>query len=139
MQAELNGTYINVTVGLGRWPEQAHGTLLNANSNINEIAARDGRVLTAPFLFTDLYHHHADSWTVPPEQSLLDACGESRRGVRLTATITFSADFKTVTLQPNSNLIGAGATCYFEISYQAQLWDVGGNVLNYGYIQFTTQ
>jgi len=40
MQAELNGTYINVTVGLGRWPEQAHGTLLNANSNINEIAAR---------------------------------------------------------------------------------------------------
>ena len=100
---------------------------------------RDGRVLTAPFLFTDLYHHHADSWTVPPEQSLLDACGESRRGVRLTATITFSADFKTVTLQPNSNPIGAGATYYFEISYQAQLWDVGGNVLNYGYIQFTTQ
>jgi len=78
MQAELNGTYINVTVGLGRWPEQAHGTLLNANSNINEIAARDGRVLTAPFPFTDLYHHYADSWTVPPEQSLLDACGEPK-------------------------------------------------------------
>ena len=55
------------------------------------------------------------------------------------ATITFSADFKTVTLQPNSNLIGAGATYYFEISYQAQLWDVGGNVLSYGYINFTTQ
>jgi len=78
MQAELNGTYINVTVGLGRWPEQAHGILLNANSNINEIAARDGRVLTAPFPFTDLYHHYADSWTVPPEQSLLDACGERK-------------------------------------------------------------
>src|SRR6266853_3257678 len=55
------------------------------------------------------------------------------------ATITFSADFKTVSLKPNSNLIGSGATYYFEISYQAQLWDVGGNVLNYGYIQFTTQ
>ena len=46
---------------------------------------------------------------------------------------------ETVTLKPNSNLIGGGATCYFEISYQAQLWEVGGNVLNYGYIQFTTQ
>jgi large repetitive protein len=55
------------------------------------------------------------------------------------ATITFSADFKTVSLKPNSNLTGSGATYYFEISYQAQLWDVGGNVLNYGYIQFTTQ
>jgi large repetitive protein len=55
------------------------------------------------------------------------------------AAITFSADFKTVMLQPNSNLIGSGATYYFEISYQSYLWDVGGNVLNYGYIQFTTQ
>lgn len=78
LQAELNGTYINVTVGLGRWPEQAHGTLLNANSNINKIAARDGRVLTAPFPFTDLYHHYADSWAVPPRQSLLDTCGERK-------------------------------------------------------------
>jgi hypothetical protein len=55
------------------------------------------------------------------------------------AAITFSADFKTVTLQPNSNLTGGGAQYYFEISYQAQLWDVGGNVLYYGYIPFTTQ
>jgi hypothetical protein len=55
------------------------------------------------------------------------------------ATITFSADFKTVTLQPNSNLTGSGAQYYFQISYQAQLWDVGGNVSNYGYIPFTTQ
>jgi hypothetical protein len=55
------------------------------------------------------------------------------------AAITFSADFKTVTLQPNANLIGSGATYYFEVSYQTQLWDVGGNVLNYGYIPFTTQ
>jgi len=54
------------------------------------------------------------------------------------AAITFSADFKTVTLQPNANLIGSGAQYYFEISYQTQLWDVGGNVLNYGYIPFTT-
>ena len=55
------------------------------------------------------------------------------------ATITFSADFKTVTPYPNSNLIGSGAQYYFEISYQAQLWDIGGNVLNYGYVPFTIQ
>jgi hypothetical protein len=78
LQAELDGTYINVIVGLGRWPERAYGTLLNANSNIKQIAARDGSVLTAPFPFVDLYHRYADSWTVPPEQSLLDACGERK-------------------------------------------------------------
>jgi hypothetical protein len=54
------------------------------------------------------------------------------------ATITFSSDFKTVTLQPNSNLTGGGVTYYFEIGYQAPLYDVGGNTLNYGYISFTT-
>jgi Bacterial Ig-like domain len=54
------------------------------------------------------------------------------------ATITFSADFKTVTLQPNSNLTGGGVTYYFEIGYWAYLYDVGGNQLSYGYIQFTT-
>ena len=47
LRAELNGTYINVTVGLGNSPEQAGGILLNANGNINEIAARDSAVLTA--------------------------------------------------------------------------------------------
>ena len=56
----------------------------------------------------------------------------------IPATITFSADFKTVTLQPNSNLTGGGVTYYFEIGYQGSLYDVGGNVLNYGYIPFTT-
>jgi hypothetical protein len=78
LRAELNGTYINVTVGLGHSPEAAHGVLLNANGNITQIAARDGAVLTAPFPFADLYHHYADSWTVPPAQSLLDACGERK-------------------------------------------------------------
>jgi YD repeat-containing protein len=55
------------------------------------------------------------------------------------ATITFSTDFKTVTLQPKSNLTGSGATYYFEIGYQASLYDIDANVLNYGYVSFTTQ
>jgi large repetitive protein len=54
------------------------------------------------------------------------------------ATITFSGDFKTVTLQPNSNLTGGGAQYYFEIGYQTYLYDISGNVLSYGYIPFTT-
>ncbi len=57
----------------------------------------------------------------------------------IPANITFSADFKTVTLQPKSNLTGGGTQYYFEIGYQAYLYDIGGNQLSYGYIPFTTQ
>jgi hypothetical protein len=78
LQAELNGSYINVIVGLGRWPERAQGTLFNPNGNIQQIATRDGSLLTAPFPFVDLYHHYADSWAVPREESLLDTCGERK-------------------------------------------------------------
>jgi hypothetical protein len=56
----------------------------------------------------------------------------------IPASITFSADFKTVTLQPNSNLTGGGAQYYFYIGYWAYLYDVGGNQLSYGNIPFTT-
>lgn len=92
VRAELNGTYINVTVGLGRWPEEAHGLLLNAHSNISEIEARDGKVLKAPFPFSDLYHHYANSWAVPRGQSLLDACGERRSETGLPAKAFFAKD-----------------------------------------------
>jgi len=92
LQAELNGTYINVTVGMGRWPEVAHGILLNANSNLNEIAARDGQILAAPFPFSALYHHYADSWTVSPRQSLLDVCGERKIETGLPRRPFFAAD-----------------------------------------------
>jgi hypothetical protein len=54
------------------------------------------------------------------------------------ATITFSANNTTATLQPKSNLTGGGATYYFEIGYQAPLYDLGGNQLPGTYITFTT-
>ncbi len=57
----------------------------------------------------------------------------------IPATITLSADYKTATLQPKSNLTGGGATYYFEIGYQAYLYDLGGNRLSGTYITFTTQ
>jgi hypothetical protein len=56
----------------------------------------------------------------------------------IPATITFSVDFKTVSLQPNANLTGGGAQYYFYIGYWTPLYDIGGNSLSYTYIPFTT-
>jgi YD repeat-containing protein len=54
------------------------------------------------------------------------------------ATITFSANYTTATLTPASNLVGGGATYYFEYGYQSALYDLGGNQLSGTYITFTT-
>jgi hypothetical protein len=76
IRAEDDGTYINLTVGLGRWPAKVQGVLANANGNVKEIEARTGAVLVAPFAFNQLYHEFADSWRVPERESLLSPCGE---------------------------------------------------------------
>ena len=76
MRAEDDGLYINVSVGLGHWPQQVRGILTNASGHVNQIEARTGAVLTTPFLFSELYHQYADSWRVPPGESLLSVCGE---------------------------------------------------------------
>jgi hypothetical protein len=83
VRAEDNGTYINVSVGLGHWPQSVHGILANANGRVNEVEARTGKVLTAPFAMEDLYHEYADSWRVPQAESLLSACSdrEIERGI----------------------------------------------------------
>jgi hypothetical protein len=76
-------SWIDVNVGLGRWPSTAKGLIANVNGNVNQIAARDGAVLTNPFPFEDLYHHYADSWRVAANESLLSVCGnrEIERGI----------------------------------------------------------
>lgn len=76
LRAEDNGTYINATVGLGRWPQIVHGILTNVAGHVDEVAARTGQTLRAPFAFADLYHRYADSWRVAPRESLLSACSE---------------------------------------------------------------
>lgn len=75
VRAEINSGWINVTVGLGRWPAQVRGLLANANNSVNSIAARDGSVLTAPFSFAALYGRYGDSWRVQRGESLID-CGD---------------------------------------------------------------
>jgi large repetitive protein len=54
------------------------------------------------------------------------------------ATITFSADYKTVTLQPTASLTGGGATYYMYIGYFSPVYDLGGNPLGGTYITFNT-
>jgi hypothetical protein len=76
VRAEVNPTWINLSLGLGKWPTKVSGLLANAGGNVNQIAARDGGVLTAPFAFQELYQRYGQSWRVAAEESLLSACGE---------------------------------------------------------------
>jgi hypothetical protein len=71
VRAELKtGGYINVKVGLGRWPDTVLGLLGNGRT-ASEIVARDGTVFTQPVSFQDLYFRFGDSWRVPASESLL--------------------------------------------------------------------
>lgn len=82
VRAEVRDTWINVSVGLGRWPAKVSGLLANADGDVNAIATRDGEVLTNPFSFEELYHAYADSWRVESRESLLSVCGEeTERGI----------------------------------------------------------
>ncbi|HEX9547273.1 MAG TPA: hypothetical protein VF942_08040, partial [Acidimicrobiales bacterium] len=71
-------TWIDVNVGLGRWPSSAKGLIANVNGNVNQIATRDNFVLTNPFNFDELYHRFADSWRVGEKESLLSVCNAER-------------------------------------------------------------
>jgi hypothetical protein len=78
VRATVNATWIDVLVGLGHCcgKTEAKGLLANANRNVNQLAARDGTVLTNPFAFKDLYSRYGDSWRVSPKESLLSVFGE---------------------------------------------------------------
>jgi len=78
VRAVNNGSYIDVYVGLGHWPANVTGLLANANGNVNQIAARDGTVLTNAFSFEDLYNRYGESWRVGRGESLLSACGDGK-------------------------------------------------------------
>jgi hypothetical protein len=81
VRATVNSAWIDVDVGLGRWPSAVRGLIANANGNVNQIETRDHVVLTNPFTFDDLYHRFADSWRVSADASMLSVCNaESERG-----------------------------------------------------------
>ena len=77
VRATVNPGYIDVKVGLGRWPIDVQGLLVNVNSDPNQIATREGNVLKNPFSFEEFYHRYADSWRVKPADSMLNVCGEN--------------------------------------------------------------
>ncbi len=79
VKADVNANYINVKVGLGQWPIQAQGLLVNANSDPNQVATREGNILKIPFSFEEFYHRYGESWRVKPADSMLNVCGESRQ------------------------------------------------------------
>lgn len=76
VRATVNPNYIDVKVGLGQWPIDAQGLLVNVKGDPNLLATRDGKVLKNPFSFEEFYHHYADSWRVSPSDSMLSVCGE---------------------------------------------------------------
>ncbi len=82
VRAVMNNTWIDVSVGLGRWPTKVRGLLANANGNVNELETSGGTVLNAPVSFNDLYGRYGNSWRVAPTDSLLSVCGgEIERGI----------------------------------------------------------
>ncbi|MEJ0074351.1 MAG: VWD domain-containing protein [Alphaproteobacteria bacterium] len=82
VRATDNTKYIDVNVGLGRWPTTVRGLLANTNQGNNTIATSAGAVLTSPFSYEALYGRFAEGWRVPAKDSMLSACGrETDRGV----------------------------------------------------------
>lgn len=90
-------TWIDVNVGLGRWPSAAKGLIANVSGNVNQIATRDNFVLTNPFSFDDLYHRFADSWRVGEKESMLSVCNAERPIERGIPKVPFYAK----DLEPN--------------------------------------
>lgn len=78
VQAVLNATWIDVTIGLGHWMHgPVHGLLGNANGNTaDDITTRNGTLLSQPVSFADLYRSYGESWQVPRGESLL--CGDKK-------------------------------------------------------------
>jgi len=82
IRATVHPAWIDVSVGLGRWPVNVVGLLANANGTVNAIAPREGTPLTSPFAFDEFYRRYGESWRVPSAESLLSVCGrETEHGI----------------------------------------------------------
>lgn len=94
VQATLNSTWINANVGLGFTPRpQVRGLLGNPLGNGLELLTANGVALTAPVLFRDLYGSYAQSWQVPPRESLFNVETTIKFGV--AAKPFYSTDLTT--------------------------------------------
>ncbi|WP_146011795.1 MULTISPECIES: VWD domain-containing protein [Burkholderia] len=78
IRAVNNTSYIDVSVGLGRWPGNVRGLLANGTGGVRSIETRSGEMLMSPFSHDALYGRFAESWRVPANDSMLSACGGTR-------------------------------------------------------------
>jgi methionine-rich copper-binding protein CopC len=122
-------TFSSVSFTTGTGPNLVAPTIVSTNPTNGESNVPDNT--TCQVVFSE-----------PMDPAVFDANNsltlrDSSNNV-VPATITFSSNYTTATLQPKSNLTGGGATYYFEIGYQAPLYDMGGNSLSGTYITFTT-
>jgi hypothetical protein len=68
---QLNPGWINVSVSVPRARlAGARGLLVNPRERVDALMTRDGRVLTEPLSFADLYGRYGESWRVRPAESL---------------------------------------------------------------------
>jgi hypothetical protein len=101
VRAEVNTSYINVSVDIGPAPQsKIYGLLGNANGDQGEddLATRNRVVLKQPITFEDLYHPYANSWRIAPNDSLLSKlCGDKDTARAIPATTFYAND-----LDPNA-------------------------------------
>jgi hypothetical protein len=77
VRADVNGNlYMNVYLGFASSAANIRGLIANPNDNVNQIAGRDGSVLTSAFDFDALYKKFGDSWRVSAAETLLKPCGK---------------------------------------------------------------
>lgn len=76
--------YLDVYVGLGRWPTNVQGLLANAKDNVNAVAASTGTVFPAPFNFATFYSEYGDSWRVKGDQSFFSAATRHLPDLRIS-------------------------------------------------------
>ena len=79
VSAEVNSSWINVSVGLGHVVQaKVFGLLGNVNGKVgpDDLATRQGIVLNQPLGFDQFYHLYANSWRLTPRESLVSQmCG----------------------------------------------------------------
>lgn len=74
--ATVNGSYIDVSVGLGQYPEAVRGLLANAPGTDDELQTASGAVLATPVSLSTLYGVYGDSWRVSPTGSIVAICND---------------------------------------------------------------
>jgi hypothetical protein len=81
LSAQVNSTWINASVGLGRWPTKVRGLLANPKDDPHLLATSDGFELTEPVPFEALYRRYGDSWRVKNGESILCGSEPVEKGV----------------------------------------------------------